>query len=198
MTLIAEQTHPAPVGFSRFSAAVAVLAVCISMTPERVSGQIISCDQLLADMVLQQKTIATFEKLDYQVREHFLIVANAILSTYGGWSSKANWATNVGQLAGSTGDFEGQALAIRREIDRDTAVSEEEARRLNGAVDVFQELIEAGAQIAREIEAGGVDDANLTYFDTSRMKYTEVHRELYTLIRAADKRVATMARTPCS
>lgn len=198
MTRISERANAASVGFGRLSVAIAFLAVGVSMAPERVSGQTTACSELIADMAAQQKMIGTFRTLDYQVREHFLIVANAILSTYGGWNSKANWATNAGQLKDSAIEFEAEVSAIRRDIGRDTAISAEEARRLNGSIDDFLELIEAGDQISSEIEAGRVDDANLTYFDTARTKYTDVHRELYTLIRTAEKRVVSMAQTPCS
>lgn len=198
MTRKSEMAFWAPIGFGRLSVAIAFLAVSISMAPEKVAGQTRTCSELIVDMAAQQKMISTFRTLDYQVREHFLIVANAIFSTYGGWSTKPGWATNAGQLMGSTGDFEEQAIDMRREIGRDKAMTAEEAERMNGAVDDFLVLIETGAKISEQIAAGGVDDANLTYFDTARTKYLDVHRELYTLIKAAEKRVASISRQPCS
>ena len=198
MRRFSEHAFAAPVGYSRLFAAIAFLAVGISMAPEEVRGQTTACNELVADMAAQQKMIGIFRTLDYNIRNHFLIVANAILSTYGGWNTKEGWASNAAQLGSSTAEFEQQAFVIRRDIGRDNAVSEEELQRLNSAIDSFLGLIETGDQIAKEIYDGRVDDANQIYFETARPNYMQVHGTLYTLIITAERRVASMARTPCS
>lgn len=198
MRRFSEHAFAGPVGFGRLFAAIAFLAVGISMAPEEVRGQTTACKALVADMAAQQKMIGTFRTFDYQIREHFLIVANAILSTYGGWNTKEGWASNATQLRLSTADFEQQAFVIRRDIGRDKAISEEELQRLNSVIDSFLGLIETGDQISRVIGAGRVDDANQIYFETARPNYVQVHGDLYTLIVTAERRVASMARTPCS
>ncbi len=168
------------------------------MAPVKVSGQTIACKELVADMAAQQKMIGIFRTLDYHIRQHFSIEANAILSTYGGWNTKEGWASNATQFRSSKPDFEQQALAIRRDIGRSKVISEEELQRLSSAVDSFLGLIETGDQIVKEIDAGRVDNANQIYFETARPNYVQVHGDLYTLIVTAERRVASMARTPCS
>lgn len=150
-------------------------------------------------MAAQQKMIGTFRALDYEIRTHFLIVANAILSDYGGWNSKPEvWGNDAGKLRDSRGSFELRAVVIRRDIGRSSAISEEESQRLNRDIDSFLELIETGSQIAKEVIEGRVDEANQIYFETARPDYMQVHGDLYTLIITAERRVASMARTPCS
>ena len=80
MRRISEQAFAVPVRFCRLFAAIAFLAVGISMAPEKVRGQTIACKDLVADMAAQQKMIGIFRTLDYHIRQHFLIEANAILS----------------------------------------------------------------------------------------------------------------------
>jgi hypothetical protein len=180
-----------------FGRVFAVLAGGIPMAPEKASGQTTACNELVADMAAQQKMIGTFRTLDYQIREHFLKVANAILSTYGGWNTIGAWGSPAGKLRDSKADFEQQASGIRRDIGYNNAISEEELQRLNSAIDSFLVLIETGSQISREIDAGRVGDANHIYFETARPNYLQVHGELYTLITAAERRVAAMARKSC-
>ena len=198
MRRFSEHAFAGPVGFGRLFAAIAFLALGISMAPEEVRGQTTACKELVADMAAQQKMIGTFRDLDYQIRQHFLIVANAILSTYGGWNTIEGWGTTAGKLRDSRGEFDQQIAVYRRVVGRDTAISEEELERLNDAIDAFAGLIETGDQIAKEIYDGTVDEANQIYYETARPDYLQVHGALYTLIITAEKRVASMARTPCS
>jgi hypothetical protein len=93
-----ELAFAALVGFGRLFAIIAFLAVGISMVPKEVRGQTPTCKELVADMAAQQKMIGIFITLDYDLREHFLVVANAILSTYGGWNTKEGWASNAAML----------------------------------------------------------------------------------------------------
>lgn len=198
-SFFSEHAFAAPVGFSRLFATIAFLAVGISMAPAGVRGQTTACKELVADMAAQQKMIGIFRTLDYEIRTHFLIVANAILSTYGGWNSKPDsWGNDAGKLRDSKGSFELRAVVIRRDMSRSDAISEDESQRLNSAIDNFLGLIETGDQIAKEIDDGRVDDANQIYFETARPNYMQVHGTLYTLIITAERRVASMARTPCS
>lgn len=198
MKRFSEHAFEMPVGLNRLFAAVAFVAVGISMTPEEAKGQTTACNELVADMAAQQKMIGIFRTLDYQIREHFLNVANAIMSTYGGWNTWEGWGSNADKLRDSTPDFERQVLVVRRDIGRNHAIREEELQRLNSALDSFLGLIETGDQIAREIDAGRVDDANQIYYETARPSYIQVHANLYTLIITAERRVASMAKTPCS
>lgn len=197
--LLSQSSSVVCVGSSRLLAATAFLAIGISMTPEEGRGQTIACEDLVADMAAQQHMIGIFKKFDDDTRNHFLIVANAILSTYGGWNSKGEgWATNASNLQASTGNFELQAAVIRRDIGRSIAITEEELQRLNSSIDRFLELVALGDKIAVEIDGGRVDEANQIYFEAARTNYVSIHGDLYTLIIAAERRVASMARTPCN
>lgn len=179
-------------------AVIGFLAVSISLAPLEVRGQTIACSEVVADMAAQQKMIGIFRTLDYEIRTQFLIVANALLSTYGGWNSKPEaWGNDTGKLRDSKDSLELQAFGIRRDISHSSAVSEEELQRLNSAVDSFEELIETGNQIASTIIDGRVDEANQIYFETARQNYAQVHGDLYTMIVTAERRVASMAKTPC-
>ncbi len=198
MSRFSEYAFAVPMLVNRLSAAIVFLAVSISLVPAEVRSETTTCHELVGDMAAQQKMIGTFRTLDYQIREHFLIVANAILSTYGGWNTKEGWSSNAAQLGDSAGEYEKDALVIRRDIDRAKAISEEELQRLNGVIDSFVGLIKTGDQIANEISDGRVNDANQVYFETARPSYLHAHGELYTLITTAQRRVASMARTPCS
>ena len=150
-------------------------------------------------MAAQQKMIGIFRMLDYKIRTHFLIVANALLSDYGGWNSKPeSWGNDAGKLRDSKGSLELQVVVVRREMSRSAAMSEEETHRLSSDVDLFVKLIETGNRIAFEIITGRIGEANRIYFETARIDYMEAHGDLYTLIATAEKRVASMVTTPCS
>ncbi|MFN0116578.1 MAG: hypothetical protein ACKVPY_18055, partial [Paracoccaceae bacterium] len=73
----------------------------------------------------------------------------------------------------------------------------EDLQRLNGTIDRYLGLIETGELIAREIEEGRIDDANQLYFTSARPDYKLSHGDLYTLVIAAERRVASMARISC-
>jgi hypothetical protein len=165
------------------------------ISAEKVDSQTAKRDELVLEMAEQQRMIGIFRALDYQIWEHFLLEANAILSTYGGWDSVNRLSTNnADKFRDSTSDFQQQAFAIRRDIERNSAISDDELLRLNGVIDSYLGLIEIGDQIAAAIDDGRVDDANQIYFETARPGYLRVHGDLYTLITTAERRVADLAR----
>ncbi|MFN0114899.1 MAG: hypothetical protein ACKVPY_09505, partial [Paracoccaceae bacterium] len=131
MTHFSRLSPAGPVGFLGLSASIAFLAAGISLAPGNVRSQTADCREIIADMAAQQKMIGIFRALDFEVRNHFLIVASAMLSTYGEWNSKPeNWATDTGVLRGSTEEFELEVIHIRRDIGRSKAISEEDLQRL--------------------------------------------------------------------
>jgi hypothetical protein len=190
----------APGRFSRLFAVITIFAAGISVAPEEVRGQTPTCREAVADMVAQQKMIGILRSLDYQIREHFLLEANAILSTYGGWNSieRGNDATNATKFRDSTDTFLEQVAGIKRDIGRNSAIGRDELQRFNSSLDDFLVLIETGDQIAKAIDAGKVNEANQIYFESARPKYLQVHGDLYTLITTAERRVASLAGAPCN
>lgn len=177
---------------------LAVAAGTISVTPNKASAQPAACIDLVISMAEQQKMISNFRALDYHIRQHFLLEANAILSTYGDWNTIEGWGSVAGKFRTSTSDFEAQALIITKDIARSKAITDDEMRNFNGAIDGFYRLIKVGEQIAQEVSAGRVDEANRLYFDLARPDYIQVHGTLYTLMVTAERRVASVARTPCN
>jgi hypothetical protein len=176
---------------------MAFLIAGLFVTPVKARSQTTSGEDLVIQMAEQQKIISIFNALDYQVREHFLLVANAMLSTYGGWNSidRLN-ADNVSKLRDSKTDFEQQVIELRRNIGRLSAITADELQAVNEAIVIYESLIETGARIAELSDEGNADGANQVYFTNARLDYMRTHRILYTLITAAERRVATMARAP--
>jgi hypothetical protein len=197
MEQVSERAFEAIFRLGRFLAVVTFLAVGISIVPTKVSSQTISCKELVAELAAQQKLIGIFRTIDFNIRQHFVLEADAFLSTYGGWNTLENWGSNAGKFRASKPDFDQQVFVLKRDISRSKAIGEEESKRFNSALDTFVGLIETGDRISSEIDAGRLDEANQIYFETARPNYIQVYGELYTLITNAERRVAVMARTQC-
>lgn len=196
MRRCSQSSVPAVTSLARTFGAVAFMVAALFMTPETARAQTTVDGDLVAQMAEQQKLISVFRTHDYQIREHFLIVANAILSTYGGWDSidRLN-CDNACKLRLSQTDFEHQVFLVRRDIGRSTAITEEELDGITQAIEAYEDLIQTGARIAEALDDGRVDDANQIYFEIARPAYIQVHGTMYTLIIKAERRVAALARS---
>ena len=174
--------------------ALAFLTIALLVSAGKVESQTAERNELVLEMAEQQRMISIFRTLNYQIREHFLLEANALLSTYGGWNSIDRLGNNAYKFRDDSAKFQQQALAIRRDIGRNSDINDDELRRFNATIDAYLDLIETGNQIAAAIDDGRVDDANQIYFETARPGYLNVHGSLYTLIVTAERRVADLAR----
>ncbi len=194
MKCFLENSVAAAAGLRRVLGIIAFLIAALFLSAEKVRSQTTVGDDLVVEMAEQQKLISTFRTLDYRIREHFLLEANAILSTYGGWNSVDRLGNDAYRLRDSTAEFERQAVVIKRDVGRSKAINEEELQRFNDALESYSELIKTGDQIAKAIDDGRVGDANQIYFEIARPNYMQVHGTLYTLITTAERRVAALAR----
>jgi hypothetical protein len=195
MRRFSENRVEAPVTLRRILATIAFLTAALFLSSEKVSSQTTGSDELVAEMAAQQKLISIFGRLDYQIRQHFLLEANAILSTYGDWNSISRLGNNASVFRDSKADFEHEIIIIRRDIGRNSAITEGEMQTFDGAIEIYEGLIEAGDQIAKALDDGRVNDANQIYFEIARPNYLLAHGTMYTLIVTTERRVAAMART---
>ena len=185
-------------GSGRTVRTFAALTAALYMAAENANSQTKACSDLVAEMAAQTQLISIYERLEYEIRGHFLLEANAILSTYGGWDSVNRLSVNnAGKFRTSKDDYERVLLGIKRDIGRNKVVTEDELHNFDDAVAVYTSLIETGDQISTALLDGKVNDANQLYYAVARPNYLQVHGTLYTLISSAEKRVAAMARTPC-
>ncbi|MFZ1727051.1 MAG: hypothetical protein WBO29_13145 [Albidovulum sp.] len=189
----------ATVSLSRIIGTIAILTAAIFAAPEKANSQTNACKELVVEIAAQQQLIGIFGRLEYEIRGHFLLEANAILSTYGGWDSVDRLSCDDAcKFRTKIDEYKSEIIGVRRNIGRNTAVTDEELQSFDGAVEVYQGLIETGDQIAKALEDGRVDDANQIYFEIARPNYLQVHGTMYTLIATAERRVAAMARTQCN